>query len=150
MRQILSDKRRLVYRRYLPICGSYKLVLESIISIDHLPVHRINSRATNVSRWQHLKDVHLQCVDSDRVGLLIGCDIPALHAIKDQRSGSSKEPFAVKTVLGWLLRGPTGPRETPILRVNALVADLPSLESLIRQLYDQDFQELGDQERIQP
>ncbi len=56
----------------------------------------------------------------------------------------------MKTVLGWLLRGPTGPREAPILRINALVADSPSLKSLIRRLYDQDFQEVGDPERIQP
>ena len=58
-------------------------------------------------KWPHLSDVPLEVIDSGEVVLLIGCDVPEAHWVLDQRLGGRKNPYAVKTLLGWTVFGPT-------------------------------------------
>ncbi len=54
----------------------------------------------------------------------------------------------MKTVLGWVLRDPLGPREPSTLRVNDLSTD-SSPENLLTRLYNNEFQDMGNPEELQ-
>ncbi|XP_046341271.2 uncharacterized protein LOC124122193 [Haliotis rufescens] len=60
----------------------------------------------NVDEWQHLKGMDFPKVDRVHVGLIIGQDVPVALTPIDVRKGNDNEPYAVKTVLGWVLNGP--------------------------------------------
>ena len=40
--------------------------------------------------------------------LLIGTDSPAAHIPLEVRSGKTDQPYAIRTRLGWAIRGPVG------------------------------------------
>ncbi|CAI2732197.1 unnamed protein product [Schistosoma spindalis] len=59
-------------------------------------------------RWKHLRDITLPRLQSNLVGILIGCDAPDAHWVLEQRLGDRKHPFGVRTHLGWMILGPKG------------------------------------------
>ena len=62
--------------------------------------------------WKHLNDVKLPLLQDGKVELLIGTDAPAAHVPLECRSGRPHEPYAVRTALGWAVRGPRQPSRT--------------------------------------
>ncbi|KER23801.1 hypothetical protein T265_08390 [Opisthorchis viverrini] len=80
----------------------------SVVS-EILPSLVVDSRSEIASRWGHLKELPFEDIPSKSVGILIGCDVPEAHWVLNQRLGGRKEPFAVKTPLGWVILGPVGP-----------------------------------------
>ena len=62
----------------------------------------------DVSAWPHLSDIRLPRIDASEVTLLIGSDVPEAFWVEDERRGSTGEPYAIKTPLGWALLGPIG------------------------------------------
>ncbi|TPP64147.1 hypothetical protein FGIG_06580 [Fasciola gigantica] len=63
---------------------------------------------SGLDSWSHLKGVHFEEIKDRTVDLLIGTNTPEAHWVQDQRTGTSRQPYAVKTVLGWMLLEPTG------------------------------------------
>ncbi|CAH8428835.1 unnamed protein product [Schistosoma haematobium] len=59
-----------------------------------------------LSSWEHLKDIALPTLQSNLVGVLIGCDTPDAHWVLEQRLGDREHPFGVRTPLGWMVLGP--------------------------------------------
>jgi len=123
--------------------------LDPLIVVDQLPVDRVDKSPLDPSRWPHLEGVTLHNLPSDRVGLLIGCDIPKVHSVIDQRIGTGKQPFAIKSVLGWVVRGPMGLRNDSALRVHAISTSREPIEALLVRLYESEFQDIGDPEELQ-
>ncbi len=59
----------------------------------------------DVKSWPHLKDIPIPLC-KDKVTLLIGQDYPDVLMPLEVRRGDYKEPYAVKTSLGWTINGP--------------------------------------------
>ena len=59
-----------------------------------------------LKRWQHLSDIKLSEAENKEITILVGSDILEAHWVNEQRIGQSKEPYAVRSLLGWTIRGP--------------------------------------------
>ena len=64
------------------------------------------TRAKDLSRWPHLKDLKIPDVDDNQVTMLIGANVPEAQVHEECRRGRSEEPYAVRTVLCWAVLGP--------------------------------------------
>ena len=60
----------------------------------------------DVKGWPHLSDIQLPEIQGNDVRLLIGCNAPEAFWVLEERLGSSGEPVAVRSLLGWTLMGP--------------------------------------------
>ena len=56
----------------------------------------------------NLSDVHIPELKNPEVTLLIGTDVPEAHWRLEERCGRKKEPYAIRTPLGWSVAGPMG------------------------------------------
>ncbi len=74
--------------------------------------------------------------------MLLGSDVSEVHQILDQRCGGRGQPFATRSPLGWVIRGPMD-RDRAGLRINAINW---TTDQLLVRLYDADFRELSDPE----
>ncbi|XP_030849736.1 uncharacterized protein LOC115927700 [Strongylocentrotus purpuratus] len=70
------------------------------INSDHLLMKE------DVDKLQHLTDVDFPSTTKLQVDLLIGQDYPELICPLEIRRGEPRDPYAVRTVLGWTLNGP--------------------------------------------
>ncbi|CAH8650301.1 unnamed protein product, partial [Schistosoma rodhaini] len=113
--------------------------IEGALIVSQIPGHKpTKSVMSGLVKWQHLNDVPLQFIDSGEVVLLIGCDVPEAHWVLDQRLGGRKNPYAVKTLLGWTVFGPasfSGSKK----KVSNCMSKLQTIEDQFRKLYDVEF-----------
>lgn len=61
-------------------------------------------------RWSHLQRIKEKIPELDTkidIGLLIGCNCPKAIKPKEIITGKSEEPYAIRTLLGWCIVGPT-------------------------------------------
>ena len=73
--------------------------------IDQIPTPGI------ADRWQHLKRIRDKLSPLDEslsIGVLIGSNCPQAIKPKEVIAGKSEDPYAVKSLLGWCIVGPTG------------------------------------------
>ena len=64
------------------------------------------TRAKDLSRWPHLKDLNIPDVDDNQVTMLIGANVPEAQVHEEYRRGRSREPYAVRTGRCWAVLGP--------------------------------------------
>ncbi|CAB4027382.1 Hypothetical predicted protein, partial [Paramuricea clavata] len=85
------------------------LEIPNALSIKDLSVARscIPTKG-DISKWSHLNDVHIPELKNPEVTLLIGTDVPEAHWKMEERRGRKKEPYAIRTPLGWSVAGPMG------------------------------------------
>ena len=125
--------------------GAGAVTIDQLFSVRSLnlgqPVHATESAAL---RWKHLAGVKFNTHPEKKIRMLIGADVPEAHHPLDQRIGSKGEPFAVQTVLGWILLGPVGPSSNAPPRVNHTRSE-STIKEHIQQLYDTDFRDTEDQ-----
>ncbi|VDP76655.1 unnamed protein product, partial [Schistosoma curassoni] len=118
-----------------------RIKIEGAYTIDNLPIKRAEIPPTDFQeRWKHLKGVQLPTIACDKVGLLLGVDVPEAHWVLDQRIGKPKQPYASLTILGWALFGPTGQLNKTSVFMNCLKAK-NSLEEDILKLFEHEFSE---------
>lgn len=113
--------------------------IQGALVVSQIPGHKpTKTIMSSLVKWPHLSDVPLEVIDSGEVVLLIGCDVPEAHWVLDQRLGGRKNPYAVKTLLGWTVFGPTsfsGLKK----KVSNCMSKLQTLEDQFRKLYDVEF-----------
>nr|WP_239110334.1 retropepsin-like aspartic protease [Streptococcus dysgalactiae] len=93
-----------------------------------------------LSRWSHLKGVSLQSLPNTTVSLLIGLDVPEAHWVLEQRRGRKGDPYADRTPLGWVLRGPIDHTRRNEARTFAVNVSLEEINANIKKLYDREFE----------
>ncbi|MGL5084377.1 MAG: hypothetical protein ACRC68_01425, partial [Clostridium sp.] len=103
-----------------------------------LPVHRPCDLSRLAAQWDHLKDIKFDYVGDSKVSLLLGCDVPQAHQVLEQRLGGNGQPFATKTVFGWMLCGPIGRRDGNH-QVKFIGHDSLDIREEVRALYDREF-----------
>ncbi|MEQ2186547.1 hypothetical protein GOODEAATRI_029689 [Goodea atripinnis] len=81
------------------------------------------ARPDKTARWDHLAEITVQSINSNDVHLLIGQDAPHLLRAKEYRVGGDRDPYVIRTVLGWAINVPTDHKEGMNARVYFLKSD---------------------------
>ncbi|XP_070566927.1 uncharacterized protein [Ptychodera flava] len=127
--------------------------LDKVWTTDKLPISENSIPSVrDTQRWSHLKDVQLPELKNKEVTILIGNDVPEAHWILEERRGGRKQPYAVKTLLGWTLIGPMAGSKTLDANVNYIKMDqalncensfqcAETISSILQQMYNTDFSE---------
>ena len=130
----------------LEICdlnGDNTVSLPPIYSQPSLPVSKKDIvTKKDLQRWQHLQDIPLEHIDAE-VGLLIGINVPRAMEPWEVVGSIDNSPFAVKTLLGWVINGPldVSSQENTTSTCNSISAIEMSLEDQLRKHFDFDFSE---------
>ena len=120
--------------------------LDRVFALPSLPVNApSHSISQEARRWPHLQELPFRELDDKRVTMLIGCDVPEAHWVLDQRLGSRKQPYAIKTLLGWVLLGPLH-GNTKRGTVNYARISEESIKDDIRRLYEAEFRDTEENE----
>lgn len=82
------------------------LPLPDVFTQKEMPVTTDNiPRSEELSQWPYLKNVQLPYI-SAKVELLIGTNAPKLMEPWEIVNSQDDGPYAVKTLLGWVVNGP--------------------------------------------
>lgn len=107
------------------------------VSKNNIPTQR------DIERWDYLKDIRIPELEAE-VEILIGTNAPKLMEPWEIINSKGDGPFAVKTLLGWVinrpLRGSNGcQRNCSTIYANRI--SIIRLEELLVSQYNQDFSE---------
>ncbi|XP_067676252.1 uncharacterized protein [Haliotis asinina] len=81
--------------------------MHHVFVIPDIPVFASSiASQTDLDKWPHLKDISLHELEGAQVELLIGQDNPSALAPIDICRGGLDEPYASRTMLGWVINGP--------------------------------------------
>ena len=125
------------------------LKLPKVYTQNKIPVTKRNILTQlDLDKWPHLKEIKVKEIDAD-VKLLIGVNAPKAmepwKIINSQQDG----PYAVRTLLGWVvngpLRSPIMDDDNPVALVNRI--SIVHLEQLLEEQYAHDFPEKGYEEK---
>ncbi|XP_068738995.1 uncharacterized protein [Montipora capricornis] len=122
--------------------GDDSVRLDKVWTVDRLPVLNRNVPCEeDVKRWPHLRGIEFPKLDGKAVEILIGNDVPEAHWVFEQRRGRRKQPYAVRTPLGWTLIGPLGQTSTSEAQVNFVCGGQEMLSNQFKRLYNAEFSE---------
>ncbi len=93
----------------LEVCsldGKEFIKLPDVYTRQEIPVDKEHiPKQKDIRKWPYLQDVDIPTINAE-VGLLIGINVPKLmepwRIVNSQGNG----PFAIKTLLGWVVNGP--------------------------------------------
>ena len=127
--------------------GQDILDIDHICSLPSLPINPNSIPEESVTkRWPHLKDVTLPQIENKDVRLLIGSDVPEAFWNLEERRGKAKQPYAVRTPLGWSIMGPVDSSSscnTEGKNVNLLKSDRQMHEQL-KKIWAEGFENAWD------
>ena len=112
--------------------------LDRVWTVDHLPVPAIIPSSEELQNLPYLQGIEFPKLDNGKVTILIGNDAPDAHWIFEQRRGKGKQPYAVRTSLGWTLIGPMGGK-TNQANVNFINEDQESISQQLERMYNNEF-----------
>lgn len=127
------------------------LTLPKLYTQDKIPVTRKNILTqADLNKWPYLQEIKVKEIDAD-VDLLIGVNVP--KAMEPWRVINSQEngPYAVRTLLGWVVNGPlnvsTAVEEGAVASVNRI--SIVHIERLLEGQYAHDFPEKNYEEKAE-
>lgn len=82
-------------------------------SVKCLPISTQSAvKSSDLDKFSYLSDIRIPNINNNDVLLLIGTDVPAAHIPIDMRFGEALDPYAIRTHLGWIVRGPISSTRT--------------------------------------
>ena len=127
--------------------------LDKVWTTDTLPISQ-NSIPTNndAKQWPHLDGINLPELEDKEVTILIGNDVPEAHWSLEEKRGKRKQPYGVRTLLGWTLIGPINGEKTGGSHINCISIDqtincdspvqrLEPITCQLQRMYNADFSE---------
>ena len=122
--------------------SSDDVLLENVFVVQDIPISRsCIFTSQHAQSYSHLKDLPLAAGDSD-IELLVGTDSTSAFWHLDSRKGSKKEPYAVRTPLGWHVIGANGERSqfhnfspSQVLATHVVLQREPTASQLFDGLY---------------
>ena len=128
------------------LCGNDVISLPPVFSQETLPVTSNDIVfIEDIQKWSHLRDIPLQRIESEHIGLLIGINVPKAMEPWNVVPSIENGPFAVETLLGWVINGPlnvsTDDKPCKVASCNRIDATSVSLEDQIRNQFNYDFSE---------
>ena len=129
----------------LALDGDDPILLDKVWTVDRLPISKRSVPSDeDVSQWPHLKGVKFPKLDGEgkAVSILIGNDVPETHWVYDERRGRRKQPYTVRTPLGWTLTGRLNSSSAAKeANVNFIRGSQEMLWSQLKRMYDAEFSE---------
>ncbi|XP_045213227.2 uncharacterized protein LOC123564038 [Mercenaria mercenaria] len=120
---------------------SETVTLNKVWSVDRLPISlRSLPDCSQVGKWKHLADISLPRIKQGQVELLIGSDTPEAFWVEEERRGNRGEPYAIRSILGWSILGPTG-KTVLSTDMNVNFQQTSSVQEEIDRLWKTDFPE---------
>lgn len=103
-----------------------------------------------LSQWPYLSDVQIPCIESN-VDMLIGTNVPKVLEPWEVVNSQGNGPYAVKTVLGWVVNGPLRDGENKLKTGFSMAAinriSMCKLEEMLNNQYNHDFNERSTEEK---
>ena len=124
--------------------GEEPILLDRVWTVDRLPISKRSIPSDeDVSQWPHLEGVKFPRLDGEEktVSILIGNDVPEAHWVYEEKRGRRKQPYAVRTPLGWTLIGRLNRSSAREAQVNYIRGSQEMLSSQLKRLYDAEFSE---------
>lgn len=102
---VCTQKRgRIACLEVLPLKSDEIIEIPSIWSVYKLCISTEGAPTQDdLKNWSHLDGITVPAIDSKEVTLLIGNDTPEVFWGLEERRGNRKEPYAVKSLLGWTI-----------------------------------------------
>lgn len=120
--------------------------LPDVLTQRTIPVSTLNvPRQADVNQWSYLKQVKLYDIDAG-IDFLIGTDAPKVMEPWELINGQDDGPYAVRTRVSWVVKGPlrggsSGSRRgSPTVTTNGI--SIEHLQEMLVKQYNQDFNEL--------
>ena len=120
--------------------------LDCVRTVDHLPVAVTIPDSKDLKELPYLQGIEFPRIPNGQVSILIGNDTPEAHWILEQRRGEPKQPYAVRTPLGWTLIGPMGSQSNQP-HINFISEDYDLIAKQLEEIYNHDFNDLSTQTR---
>ena len=110
-----------------------------VTAVEKMPISSSLPSSTEITKWSHLRDVEFcqPSTDNTEVLLLIGADVPEVFWVLDERRGGKRQPFAIKSVLGWTLMGPADAHERNDVSVGCVLTC--DLMDQVKKFWETDF-----------
>ena len=95
----------------------------------------------DMKQWRHLEGIDIPELEDPEVTILIGTDVPEAHWKLEERRGRRKEPYAIRTPLGWSVAGPMG--STSRFEANSFFIRKEDeyLNDSVKKMFEMDFSE---------
>lgn len=128
------------------------LELPEVFSQETIPVSKDNiPRQQDLEKWEYLKNIRIPELDAE-VELLIGTNAPKFMEPWEIINSQGNGPYAVRTLLGWVVNGPlrgigSGQRGCPTVYANR--TSIVKLEELLVSHYNQEFSEKTLEEELE-
>ncbi|BHF59483.1 Ribose-phosphate pyrophosphokinase 2 [Sparganum proliferum] len=119
--------------------GSESVEIERALVIEDLPLRSESTIKRIASSCPHLSGIMFDELSDCEVGILTGNDTPEAKWVHDQRLGGKREPFAVKTLLGWMLLGSSRGRQKQNVVCHRIVNQEKDVTRNIKRLDDSVF-----------
>ncbi|VDP80418.1 unnamed protein product [Echinostoma caproni] len=124
--------------------ADHQLQVEKAYTLESLPIQVAYDPPETMNCWPHLKGIHFEKIQNNTVDLLIGTNTPEAQ---DQRIGTSRQPYALKTVIGWVLLGPARGERSSARSVNCLATER-TMQSQITKLFEIKFVEDNQKDEL--
>ena len=119
--------------------GKESVMIDEAYSISDLPVQPMKNINQMAKEWKHLRGINFVEPQGEEVTILLGCDVPEAHWVFDQRISGRKQPYAIRTLFGWILCGPLKDRYNTQTSINLFCCDVHSLSNHIKLIYNHEF-----------
>ena len=117
--------------------------LPTVFSTPKMPVTSSDiPRQKDIEKWQYLKDVKLSQLNAN-VGLLIGNDVPKALEPQEVKGSRNGGPFAIRTLLGWVVNGPLCRDGKTSHTANFIKADENDLSQQFERFCNQEFNDVS-------
>jgi hypothetical protein len=122
--------------------GSENVDITRAWTVNNLPISKRSIPTTkDVFGWSHLDGIVFPELENENVSMIIGSDVPEAHWVLEQRRGGRKEPYAVRTPLGWTLMGPIGTEIEQEFLINFIQKEDNTLQEQVERMFRMDFSE---------
>ena len=130
--------------------GGGKVNLRRVWSVKKLPIStKSAAKPEDIKKLPYLADLAVPKIDTSDVMLLIGTDSPDAHIPLEVRSGESQQPYAVRTRLGWSVRGPVEDNcESDTANVHFQKSSDVLLQQQLERMWNADFDDKVRKEKM--
>ena len=104
------------------------------LTVPDIPI-QASSKSSFKEDWPHLRDINIQSVANKPIEIVIGTDCPEMFWSLDERRAGHKEPIARRTLLGWIVLGPS----SQVHDASVNLAQVDPLQLQLNKMWNADF-----------
>ena len=118
------------------------LEIPNALSVKSLSIARsCIPNKKDIAMWRHFDGISIPELDNTEVTILIGTDVPEAHWKLEERRGRKKEPYAIRTPLGWSVAGPMESASANEVSSFFIQSEDDILTEKVNKMFQMDFSE---------